>query len=333
VDSLSLSESLSFSLFALMLAGWVVLLTDGWLKNRRLMWWFCLITTVLITVLFSFIRDSNVYFALAGGVILCLVGWVSPQFKNYKWELSTYALAVVMILVVQNLSLSGGNRWQIFIYDHLAMRILRDPEALTYFEDRGLPVTETLIKTTRMAGFEYQKLLIEAPEMQPVRDWVECCGKNTYAAYLMFNPAKTLWEPVQNYPRLLNGDNLEYRNPRYEVKPLPDHLAGFNMLFFNHQGWVLVVLIILELGGLLFYFFHQRQPLWLVLSILIISIYPMMFLVWHAEPLEIERHAAQIGVQFRLAGWLSLFLWLSDGLKWLQLKIIKIKPPIFPFYD
>jgi hypothetical protein len=43
---------------------------------------------------------------------------------------------------VQNLTITHGNRWQIFIMDHLAMRILHDPQAVTIFEKEGLPISE-----------------------------------------------------------------------------------------------------------------------------------------------------------------------------------------------
>ena len=42
----------------------------------------------------------------------------------------------------------------------------------------------------------------------------------------------------------------------------------------------------------------------------------MMFIIWHGEPLEIERHAVQIGIQLRLAGWLALPLLIDAAIQW-----------------
>ena len=313
-DSLLLSESVSYSLFALMVAAWVGLLTR--FQGTSLTWrrWAWLLFTVAVSTLYAFVRDSNVYFVLIGAAAIGLACQFYPKLFHLRKEAWIYAGFVVVILVTQNLSLSGGNRWQIFIYDHLAVRILKNPEAVQFFADEGLAIDEHIMKTTRMAGFEYQKYFIESAEMQPVRDWVNCCGKNVYMKYLLSHPWQTLMEPIQNNSRLLNGDNLEYRSPRYDVRPLPEHLAEFNHFYFNHENWVLMVLglaILIEITLAL----HQgKSPVWLVLLVLVLSIYPMMFLVWHGEPLEIERHAAQIGVQFRLAGWVSLAMLLGQAI-------------------
>ena len=96
---------------------------------------------------------------------------------------------------------------------------------------------------------------------------------------------------------------------------------------------MLVFLIIVEVSSLIMLFYRQRQPLWIVLAVLIVSVYPMMFLIWHAEPLEIERHAAQIGVQFRLAGWISLVLLLTEILRWIQHRINPGMYKILPLDD
>lgn len=70
---------------------------------------------------------------------------------------------------------------------------------------------------------------------------------------------------------------------------------------------VLGAFLLLGLVGAIVYWRSQdTNPIWLLVSIFMVSLYPLMFLVWHGNPLEIERHAAQIGVQVRLMGWLAL---------------------------
>jgi hypothetical protein len=44
---------------------------------------------------------------------------------------------------------------------------------------------------------------------------------------------------------------------------------------------------------------------WLILTILLVSVPLLAVLIWNANPLEIERHASQIGVQLRLSAWLA----------------------------
>ena len=80
-------------------------------------------------------------------------------------------------------------------------------------------------------------------------------------------------------------------------------------------------------------FARAVEPLWLVLSALLLNLYPLMFMVWHGDPMEIPRHAVQIGIQFRLAGWIAVLLFLDHlftGFRmraWLGLGAAPASPP------
>jgi hypothetical protein len=41
-------------------------------------------------------------------------------------------------------------------------------------------------------------------------------------------------------------------------------------------------------------------------AFLIVSLYPLLFVVWHGDAVEVERHALQIAYQIRLAVWMAL---------------------------
>jgi membrane protein implicated in regulation of membrane protease activity len=52
----------------------------------------------------------------------------------------------------------------------------------------------------------------------------------------------------------------------------------------------------------------------LIPLLLILAAYPVMFVVWNWDAVEVERHATQIGIQVRLALWMGSvfvvdFLW------------------------
>jgi hypothetical protein len=313
-DSLLLSESISFSMLALTLASWVLLVVLLPRLKKTIFRISLVVIAVLTAVLYSFVRDSNIYFLIMGAVIFLLGVLVNRHLSGSRKLAWVYAGLILTIFFVQNLTITHGNRWQIFIQDHLAMRILHDPQAVTYFEKEGLPLSEELMSTTDMIGYEYQQMMATSPTLQPLRAWIDCCGKQTYMKYLLSTPLKTLLEPIEQWQKLVNGGNLEYRNPKYAFQELPEAVNWFNEIFFPHQGWAVALLGVVSLVGIIDYVITKRQPLWIVVGILFITIYPSMFIVWHGEPLEIERHAAQIGIQWRLAGWLGLVMlieWIS----------------------
>jgi hypothetical protein len=51
---------------------------------------------------------------------------------------------------------------------------------------------------------------------------------------------------------------------------------------------------------------------WLVVGVFVLTTYPLMALIWHAEPMEIGRHALPVSVNFRFAGWLAVVFLLDN---------------------
>lgn len=310
-DAILLAESLSYSLLALMLAGWIGMLV--WLPRMPGDWmrWVWVGLVFLVTILYCFCRDSNSYFALVMTSIFT-IGWLANRLLTpWRRYILCYAAGVILLFIAQYLTLGAGNRWQVFIYDHLAMRFLKDPEATQFFTTKGLPVTQALMEITEMPGFVYQPLLDQSEQFQAVRDWVTCCSKQAYLQYLVATPLKTLTEPMINWRPLINSSVQGYRNPKWGVHPLPRTLKQLSMVYFNQHGGVVVLFIILNLIGIVVYLRRQEQSAWLVLLAMALTALPMMYFIWLAEPMEVDRHAAQIALQLRLAGWLSVPLLLE----------------------
>lgn len=308
-DGLLLSESLAFSLLALMLAGWVGLVT--WLPQIQsaLLRWLCLGLTSLATLLYAFTRDSNGYFVLAGAALLAAAGFYHHRLAGVRRELLAYGAAGVLVFAALTLSMTIGNRWQVFIYDRLGLQVLLDPQATQFFADQGLPVNDQLLQITSMRGSVYQKLIDESPDFAPVKAWVNCCGKTAYAHYLLSDPLRTLTQPFTVWRRLVDGGVEGYRHAANDIEPLPEHVFAVNALIFNHQGGVALFFAAVALLATLAAFDRRAGPLPFFVAVLALPIAPMMFVIWFGEPMEIERHAVQLSVQLRLAGLVGLF-WL-----------------------
>ena len=312
-DNLMLSESVSISLFALLVAAWL-----GWQKlfewkAKRWIQGSYLVILILLTVLYTFVRESNVYFVILAGLCLLLGIVLKKPEKNQRWITGVYILSILVIAFVQNLSLSSGNRWQVFMYDHLALRILVNDQARDFFVAHGLPISDSLMGIVNLYGYQYQDMIRNDPKLQPVKQWVEQYGVSTYLLYLISNPGKTLIEPIRQVPALLDGHVSLYYYPIFPSHPYSNRISDISKIFYFRSPPIEWLAGLLLLGGSLFWIAKSKfNSAWLVLAILTLSIYPMMFIIWHGEPMEIERHAIQIGIQFRLAAWIA-FIFLVDA--------------------
>ncbi len=320
-DVLLLSESISFSLFALLLASWILLLSLLARPSGRNARFAALAGVVVITILYAFVRDSNVYFALIASAVFAGAALIYKSLRPMRGYVLGYLACALALLAAQNISINLGNRWQIFIYDHLAYRIIPDKQALAYFVRAGLPVNNQLLKIPNMRGAVYQDLMLHSPEMEAVRQWTDAHGKATYFSYLLSQPLETLMAPLRDAKTLLDGTAMDYRLPGFEGAVVPRPLRGLTrIMFLRLPGWAYAVAWLALLGASIVGFIYDRQrPTWLAAAVLLISMYPLMLLVWHGNPMEIPRHADQIAIQFRLAAWMIAALILD----WIVFKNLK----------
>jgi hypothetical protein len=318
-DRLMLSESLSFSLFALLIAVW--LLWGGFPEKVHWVGKSLFVAAlILLTVLYSFLRDTHVYFLLVAAAVMGL-GVVSKKigagWRKYYW---VYILSIVILAFLQNLSLVAGKRWEVPAYNSLAKWILPNERARDFFVQRGLPVSEKLMQISQMSVVQYTERIQHDPELAPAKQWIEQNWRSVYVGYLLANLGDSLAAPIREIPTLLDAGALRYHSPIFPARPFSDDMLWVTRLVYVRSPWIEGLAAILLVIGCAVYWF-QKAPgnsVGWVLSVLIVSIYPLMFLVWHADPAEPQRHALQIGIQFRLAGWMGLVL----GIDWLTRKIL-----------
>lgn len=308
-ESILITESISISLFVLLLTAWLLWDFPSGELQHPMIEILKLGFLILVSIFYIFTRESNQYFVLIGAILFPLAGLIgraSQRRRKYYWA---YFFAFILVVLLKTVSFSTSNLWQIHIYDHLALRILKDEGALTYFTEAGLPVSDELMGITEMPGYEYQEYLRHDPEMKPAQDWINRYGVATYIKYLVSQPIASMVEPFRQLPSLLNGDNLEYHSPRFGVPTIPVWLVSLTNQFYPRESlimWGFLVLMVIGIVGSLIK--DHSQSSWLVVGILLISLYPMLFIVWHGNPMEIERHAAQIGIQYRLGAWMAILL-------------------------
>jgi hypothetical protein len=319
-DSLLLSESISLSLFAWLVGLWILIEMIFPFTLRSFAGWLLFLVMVIVTILYTFTRDTNLYFVIICGPFFALLAWLKKKDKIQCIFYSVYAVIVIALFVFQNYSVSNGNRWQILIYDNLSLRLLKDEQAIKYLEKKGLPIDEELMSVTTMTPPEYQKYFLTSDNMQAVRSWVNSKGKTIYLQYLLSRPVASLLEPINGYSKLLNGSSVEYRREKQPIRPIPEVITRISKVFYPRSPLILGFMLVISIAGAAFWLGgHEKKSVWVIIMVLVVSIYPLMFIIWHGNPMEVERHAIQIAVQLRLAGWIAVIAWLA----WLSSKIDK----------
>jgi hypothetical protein len=313
-DRILLSESLTHSLFALLVALWIF---GALMIQRRphfLISALYLIALTIVTILFSFMRDTNSYLLLAAAFFMALGLLIkgirrNPLIAGY----SAYILLILLVFFMENKSSDLGRRWQTPFLNVLIERVYQQPDMLNYFVQNGMPQKEALLAAQRsMPSAQYHDLVSYDARFAPLQTWSETKGKNILIHYLLSKPFASITAPLINYELLLNGVNEEYRQPR---QPDPPWVAQFSGLLYTHNPMLLFASVVLLLVTILVWWRQKfANPYVVIPAALMLFCYPLMFMVWHGDAGEIERHSALIGICFRLSAWMMVF-WLLDNIK------------------
>jgi hypothetical protein len=305
-DTLILTESVSLSLMALLLAGWLWLLR-GWSPIKAA-------ALIVLGLLAAFLRDTHAWLMLmqAGLLILALIlmrRTAENELSRHKRGLFLIAGLFIAGFFLSNLSSNLGGRWYFPFQNTLAERILPDPQARAFFESCGLPVSDELLK---LANSQDQTVnWDETPEAFQV--WRNAKGKSCYALWLITNPVSSLTRPFSDFGATLLFPSIEtYFGPKF--KPLLPAVIA-NLVYpgaLTLWIWGLKLFVI----GLAFWKRADRQnPAWWLLLALLALEYPHYLLIWHGDAADLPRHALLVSVLHQYSLWLAAALsldgWLS----------------------
>jgi len=312
-DRMLLSESVSASLFSVLL-GLMIL-------NRALLWDFAKLSSsssvklgllIIVALLYSGTRDVNTYFILALALII-LSCWAYRSITQRRLEISTrlyFALALIVISLTQFASSSQGERWFWPFANVFYERIRLDQETLDRLIEEGLPVPESTERLLRGFTREEYIAFLNSSDAADFRNYLLDHGKEIYLKYLLMRPLRTLGKPILAYRQLLGADSSEYR---YSVGPTPDWAVTLSEVFFPNSWQSALALALIPTIGIALINQSNKNHLHLFLPLaLLLTLYPLMFLVFHGDAIEIERHAFQISLQIRLAGWMLLIYFLDS---------------------
>jgi membrane-associated HD superfamily phosphohydrolase len=140
------SESLSTSLFTILLSLWIVAVKTqenhpSYSRPYRLI---TFLSLCIFTLLYSFTRDVNGFFNLISGTIMLLI-FLFQYLRKKSVSISYRILSILMIITfcVQYFTANIGKRWFVPFLKVLSQRILQNSHFRTFFLETGLPLSET----------------------------------------------------------------------------------------------------------------------------------------------------------------------------------------------
>jgi hypothetical protein len=309
-DTVMLSESVSLSLTALVVAAWLELVR----LPRPAM----VVAVLLATLFWVFARDSN------GIITLCLVpvaafwAW-RPGALGRVWALGL-AGGLLAIFLVSYLATTTDDaklrRNQRPILHVIGRRVLANPSEERYFRKHGMPAPTPRVRAERrsLAGIAEGQLPSD-PATDRFIEWSRKHGRSVLAGYLLRHPVGTFRQTFRNRQRLLAGVTVGYTSPnarRLLPQPL-DNIAyprGAQDVWF----WLVVVCV----GALAVWRRRGADRFWLVPAIALLLQIPHAIVVYQADTLEIPRHAVLVAVMTRLSV-LLLALFVIDRIANLRL--------------
>lgn len=303
-DVVMLTESLSLSLMALLLAAWLWLL-KGW------NWWKAVVVG-LVAFLWAFSRDTNawVLLMLSGLIFLAVLVFAGQK------RLLTLALLFVSFFILNNFSANKGERWVFPIQNVLAERILTNPKALSFLSACGMPVTPELMQLVDSHAGSAERAFYSDPALETYRAWLHKDGKACYTRWLLSVPIQSFRQPLADFEALVTFERVDTFFPQRYTPLLPWSIERI-VYPRDMLPWLWGLTSIIA-GVAIVKKAWRSNPTWCAFIGLCLLSYPHLFIVWHGDTSGIDRHALSLSVQFLLCFWLLVFLLLEKGIAWLQ---------------
>ena len=296
-DKLLLSESISNSLFVLLVALLLFMFTLDVTTHRK--WKItCMILLLISSIFYIFIRDANVYLVLAGSSFGLCCWLLTKKGKPRQGLLIATSLAGIAISLAAIVLMNSTQRWWAPLQDVLIYRRDPQPELAEYFADKGIDISAS------NPFFAVDTAFVNDPDTLQEKAEMLKDAKKVYVGFLVSHPAYAFTAPLPDFPGMLSPVNLEYR---YSFKVTGTWITALTNFIYPQGGWIYP-------AGLLccvfcFFINHRKfEPGVLVAGFLILVIFPLVLLIWHSDTMELERHAEQFMIQSRMGFWLAALL-------------------------
>jgi hypothetical protein len=294
-DSVLLTESVSLSLMALFLAGWLWLI-KGWR-------WYKAILLSIVAFLWAFTRDTNAWVVLMVALFLLLLSGLGQIDKKYL----VLSVAFLVMFFLSNVSADLGDRWVFPFQNILGRRILSEARAVDFFTNCGLPVSPSLMQLSGGYANSLDRAFYKDPALEEYRLWLHQPGKACYVKWLLSDPLESIKRPLNEFNSLISMQNIQpFLFSRAFSPILPARLEA---MLFPGQLLLLVFTVVLGLIviAILTRAWMQNKSWWVIIGLNVLT-FPHYFITWHGDVMGIYRHVLSVSIQFYLGMWLLLLL-------------------------
>ena len=309
-----LSESLSMSLLFLWIA--LLILCIRFKKN------YLLVLVLIVSVLFSFTRDTWPYIILLANSLLLLVFYKKDkQLKMYFLVLTVFSIGVFL---VQSHTAKVGERYKIPVYNTLVTRIVKNPEYAAWFKGKGMPLTDSLrlhLSDVDPENRETISKMYESynnPAYQPLYRWIVEKGKTVYMQFMITHPSyfflkdQTAEETARIFDTANHDYYLEAKGYYMEIDKV---FPFFSLNFLVYTTLSLLVLFVAVKP-------HHGWSLFP--TFLVILFVANVFLSYNADTFEVKRHLFITQVMIQLLSVLSIAILVDVVLSYI-IELIRLK--------
>jgi hypothetical protein len=269
-------------------------------------WNYVWVSILLITALFfTFTRDDFAYYILMSGISLLVL-----LFRTHYWRRVLMISSVfILMFFASNYLSSLSLRWYRPLLNTISLRILPNPDYVSYFEARGMPINSVLMERGGKHLHSDNNALVVNPQLEIFRNWIQENGKQEYIRFLWFYKADTLQNPFTNFDVVFSPDLYYYTATGF--RPIIKNIRFDEILFPRRFGLILFLISNLLAVGLAVIAFYERKLAWVLPLMLILLTYPQTILVWNADANDLARHSLYHNVMMRLGFWILVLFFVD----------------------
>jgi hypothetical protein len=297
-DLLILTESVSVSLTAAVVAAWLTLMRLPRPGATSIA------AVLAVTLLWTFARDTNAA-AVVLAALLVLVWVTRPGSKGGRIVL---LLGLVVIAGASLASTTSADarlrRVERPMLGAVGLRVLADDDMTDYFRRHGMPAPTPRVRANAARLKGIGDGLPTDPDTEVFLDWVRAHGRTTLGRYLLTHP-RAATVPLFTESAALVDENGGYR-PSGARPVLPPVLR--DVVYPGPAVLASAVATAVVLAGAAVGLAGRARRVWVVPLVALLVLIPYASLVWYGDAFEVSRHAFLVAMVLRLSPLLLALL-------------------------